>query len=138
MDYKSQFLQEWDTLTGGTKQGQISLYTSGRQTGKSVMNHLYAEMVNNKVDWESIIRGDSLQWLPNAKPKPKSPYQFSRQWHIGQFRWQDQQEVYQWCQENFGPMPRTPDAWSRWKTMPANQIAFRDEGDFTLFLLRWV
>ena len=64
--------------------------------------------------------------------------QFSRNWHIGQFRWQDQREVHQWCQENFGPMPRTPDAWSRWKTMPANQIAFRDERDYALFILRWV
>jgi hypothetical protein len=99
---------------------------------------LCAEILSTNTDWDSIIRGDSFQWLPDAKPKPKSPYQFSRQWHIGQFQWKDQQEVYEWCQKNFGPMPRTPDAWSRWKTMPANQIAFRDEGDLVLFILRWL
>ena len=126
IDYKSQFLQEWDTLTGC------------RQTGKSVMNNLYAEFLTSNTDWDSFIREYILQWMPDAKPKPKSPYQFSRQWHIGVFEWKDQQEVYQWCQENFGPMPRTPDAWCRWKTMPANQIAFRDERDYVLFILRWI
>ncbi len=108
---------------GGIIQGQISLYSAGRQTGKSILN---AWFQNN-------LRKEIL-----LEPMKEQKYKFSRNWHIGQFQWKDQQEVYQWCQENFGPMPRTPDAWSRWKTMPANQIAFRDEGDFTLFLLRWV
>ena len=108
---------------GGFKHGEISLYTSGRQTGKSTLN---AWFQNN-------LRKEIL-----LEPMKEQKYKFSRNWHNGQFQWTDQQEVYQWCQENFGPMPRTPDAWCRWKTMPANQIAFRDEGDLVLFILRWV
>ncbi len=111
-----------NNTTGGIHPGGIFMYTAGRQTGKSMWNNV----------WNNLCREILLE------PMKEQKYKFSRNWHIGQFQWKDQQEVYQWCQENFGPMPRTPDAWSRWKTMPANQIAFRDEGDFTLFLLRWV
>ena len=76
---------------------------------------------------------ETMDRLNITKPK----YKFSRDWYIADFKWQDQQMVYEWCTEQFEPMPRSPDAWSRWKTMPQNAIAFRDEQDYTLFLLRW-
>ena len=67
----------------------------------------------------------------------KSKYKFSRNWYIAEFRWQDQRRVFQWCEEQFGQHPGSPDAWSRWKTMPQNAIAFRDEKDYAWFVLRW-
>ena len=112
----------WDKLNeGGFKQGELSVMSSGRQIGKSMWNNV----------WNNLCREILLE------PMKEQKYKFSRKWHIGQFQWKDQQEVHEWCQENFGPMLRTPDAWSRWKTMPGNQIAFRDEGDLVLFILRW-
>ena len=65
-------------------------------------------------------------------------YKFSRaNWYIAEFRWQDQRKVFKWCEQEFGQHPYRPDAWSRWKTMPANAIAFRDEKDYVWFMLRW-
>ena len=84
------------------------------------------------------MKTDDINRMIDERINNSANYKFSRNWHIGEFRWQDQHKVYQWCTEEFGPMPYLPDAWSRWKTMPGNSIAFRDEGDYLLFILRWL
>jgi hypothetical protein len=72
------------------------------------------------------------------KVDPKPKYQFSRaKWYMAEFEWMNASQVFTWCTEQFGKMDRKPDAWSRWKTMPGNQIAFRDEKDYHWFVLRW-
>lgn len=65
-------------------------------------------------------------------------YQFSRaKWYVADFKWQDQHRAFEWCNQQFGVHPKRPDAWSRWKTMPGNQFAFRDQKDYNWFVLRW-
>ena len=123
---------------GGIIQGQISLYTAGRQTGKSVWNNLCAEIMDTENDWDSIIREYSLQWLPDGKPEPKSPYKFSRaKWYVADFDWVHHGEVLEWCKQQFGPHPNNPDAWSRWYNKYSEKIHFRDSKDYEWFLLRW-
>ena len=68
---------------------------------------------------------------------PKSKYKFSRDWYVAEFNVKDFTDVVHWCREQFGPHPRHPDAWSRWKHTYENKIHFRDEQDYMWFLLRW-
>ena len=74
-------------------------------------------------------------------PKPK--YNFSRDWYVADFGYEDYDDVRAWCAEQFGPDPELPDAWnrwpidSRWQHRYAQQIHFRDEKDYAWFMLRW-
>lgn len=70
-----------------------------------------------------------------VSPQPK--YKFSRDWYVAEFNVKDFTDVVHWCREQFGPHPRHPDAWSRWKHTYENKIHFRDEQDYMWFLLRW-
>jgi hypothetical protein len=125
-------------IADGIHTGEIYLYSAGRQTGKSVWNNLCAEIIDTENDWDSIIREYSLQWLPDSKPKSKSPYKFSRaKWWDAEFSDTDYLEVRKWCIEQFGPEPWPQDAWSRWYHKYHNRIFFRDHKDYVLFLLRW-
>jgi hypothetical protein len=119
----------WDKLNqGGFKHGEMMLIARARQTGKSY----YQKMMLNQIYGTNLCREIMLP----MNPEPK--YKFSRsKWHIADFRWQDQHKVFLWCEEQFGQHPHRPDAWSRWKTMLANSIAFRDEKDYAWFVLRW-
>ena len=128
-------------IADGIHPGGIYLYSAGRQTGKSVWNNLCSEIIDTENDWDSIIREYSLQWLPDGKPKSKSPYKFSRaKWWEAEFGPADYnkvREVREWCIEQFGQEPRNHDAWSRWYHKNHNRILFRDERDYVWFLLRW-
>ena len=64
-------------------------------------------------------------------------YKFSRKWYQAHFDSQYYFEVDAWCSQQFGPHPARPDAWSRWWHKFEDSILFRDEKDYTLFLLRW-
>jgi len=65
-------------------------------------------------------------------------YEFSRaKWHIAEFNDEQSEDIFVWCQENFGPHPKQPDAWSRWNHRYVNKIFIRDEKDYILFILRW-
>jgi hypothetical protein len=65
-------------------------------------------------------------------------YKFSRaRWYVAEFNSDDYYAVDAWCEKQFGPHPRNPDAWSRWWHKFENSILFRDEKDYVLFLLRW-
>lgn len=104
----------------------------------SVLNNWYDKMLTSNTDWGSFIREYSLQWLPDDKPEPKSPYKFSRaKWWEAEFSETDYLEVRKWCMEQFGPEPWPQDAWSRWYHKYYNRIFFRDHQDYVLFLLRW-
>jgi hypothetical protein len=78
-------------------------------------------------------------YIPSMEFKvtQKSKYQFSREWFKGEFGPEQYHEVREWCVEHFGPLDKNPDAWSRWRHYYVNEIHFRDEIDYTLFLLRW-
>jgi hypothetical protein len=74
-----------------------------------------------------------------APYRPESlKYKFSRaKWYVAEFDDQYYFEVEEWCAEQFGPHPRHPDAWCRWHHTYHNQIHFRDEDDYLMFILRW-
>lgn len=66
-----------------------------------------------------------------------SKYQFSRKWYQAYFDVRNYTEVDIWCETQFGPHPKQPDAWSRWWHKFEDSILFRDEKDYLLFMLRW-
>ena len=76
-------------------------------------------------------------------------HSFTRDWHV--FEHQDEKydhglrstrEMIIWCTEHFGQAPKwgsypgAPDAWTRW-WCTGHSFKFRDEADYTFFLLRW-
>lgn len=71
--------------------------------------------------------------------QPKSlKYKFTRaNWYVAEFDWVHYAEVLEWCNQQFGPYPERPDAWSRWVNMYSEKIHFRDERDYIWFVLRW-
>lgn len=72
--------------------------------------------------------------LTTTEPK----YKFSRaKWYQAYFNSADYYAVDKWCEEQFGPHPKNPDAWSRWWHKFEDSILFRDEKDYVLFMLRW-
>lgn len=65
-------------------------------------------------------------------------YKFSRKWYIGEVKSIiDKTVVLEWCENFFGSHPKNPDAWCRWYRYSTSKFYFRDEKDYTLFLLRW-
>ena len=73
----------------------------------------------------------------NIKMSPEPKYKFSREWYVAEFDWVHHGEVLAWCEQQFGPHPQNPDAWSRWVNKYSEKIHFRDEKDYVLFTLRW-
>lgn len=68
----------------------------------------------------------------------KLEYKFSRKnWYQARFDVNRYFEVDAWCEQQFGPHPKRPDAWSRWWHKFEDSILFRDEKDFVLFSLTW-
>jgi hypothetical protein len=119
----------WDNLSqGGFKQGQMTLYSAGRQTGKS----MYMNLLKTRYYGTNLCN----EILLPMKPEPK--YKFSRvNWYQAEFNIKDYTDVVHWCREQFGPHPRNPDAWSRWWHQYEDKIHFRDAKDYEWFLLRW-
>lgn len=75
-------------------------------------------------------------YIPKNMTKPK--YKFSRaKWYVAEYSWMHHDGVIDWCIEQFGPHPNAPDAWSRWHNPYSDQIHFRDERDYIMFVLRW-
>lgn len=64
-------------------------------------------------------------------------YKFSRRWYIHRINHFRGAEVYKWCEQQFGPHPKNPDAWCRWYRYSIRQFYFRDEQDYAWFVLRW-
>jgi hypothetical protein len=117
----------WDRLNqGGFKQGQMTLYSAGRGTGKSALNAYYGTTFSTNLCNEIM--------LP-MKPAPK--YKFSRaKWYEAKLP-RDQQAAFAWCVKQFGPEPKNTDAWSRWYFNVDRTFRFRDAKDYEWFLLRW-
>ena len=135
-------------VTGGIPVGQMSIYSAGRQTGKSVYSQLAKMALNSQFgsirfpDTDSIFNKNLCKeiMLPMiTKPKSKSNYQFSRKnWHWVEINSMadDYYERLAWCEEMFGAQPKNPDAWSRWYASWGN-LKFRDEADYVMYQLRW-
>lgn len=71
-------------------------------------------------------------------PNSLSKYKFSRaKWYVAEFDDKNYFEVEKWCEEQFGPHPKNPDAWCRWFHRYSEKIHFRDEKDYVFFMLRW-
>ena len=66
-----------------------------------------------------------------------SKYKFSRKWYQAYFNTDYYFAVDEWCEQQFGPHPKNPDAWSRWWHKFEDSILFRDEEDYMMFVLRW-
>lgn len=115
----------WAKFTlSGFKNGEMAILSAGRQTGKST----FLKSAYYKNLCEEIM-------LP-MKLEPK--HKFSRaNWYVAEFDWVHQHEVLAWCSQQFGPHPARPDAWSRWYNKYSEKIHFRDEKDYTWFLLKW-
>jgi bacillopeptidase F (M6 metalloprotease family) len=121
-----------------------------RSSGKSVVD-VWAKMQLNSV--YGIGVGKSMYYTQSKYrdnlckeiimptvwgTKPKSKYKFSRaKWYEADYDWIHYDEVRAWCTEQFGKHDIHPDAWSRWDHKYEGKIFFRDEKDYTLFLLRW-
>jgi hypothetical protein len=140
----------WDKLSqGGFKQGQMTLYSAGRQSGKSYLNAYLNTWFQNNLCQEIVLpEQEYIQELKisfgnlatnRIKQKKKvKKYQFSRaEWYVADFAWAHQGEVLAWCSQQFGPHPQRPDAWSRWSHKYQGKIHFRDSKDYEWFVLRW-
>lgn len=123
-------------LSGGFRKGEMIVISAGRQTGKSYYQKVLLNAMYNGInlDTESIFE--------NAN-KPK--YKFSRsKWYEVSLMFKSYvpiQERLDWCEQNFGPQPKNPDAWTRWYTTVRNpdsgSIRFSDSKDYEWFMLRW-
>jgi|694.fasta_scaffold59867_10 hypothetical protein len=140
----------WDKLSqGGFKQGQMTLYSAGRQSGKSYLNAYLNTWFQNNLCQEIVLpEQEYIQELKisfgnlatnRSKQKKKvKKYQFSRaEWYVADFAWAHQGKVLAWCSQQFGPHPQRPDAWSRWSHKYQGKIHFRDSKDYEWFVLRW-
>jgi hypothetical protein len=131
--------------TGGIHPGEMMIFSSVRQTGKSMyMKMLKNRMYNTNLCKEITFTGQQLltEFTINWG-KPVSKYKFSRaKWHtveIGDGMWRlglEYNEIIEWCTEQFGKHPNKPDAWSRW-WVGVGEIHFRDEKDFVFYKLKW-
>jgi hypothetical protein len=118
----------WDRLSqGGFKREEMTIFSAGRQTGKSMYMNLFKTRYYSTNLCKEIV-------LPM---KPKSKYQFSRaKWYEAKLPG-DGQAAFAWCTEQFGPEPYYSDAWSRWYFNVDRTFRFRDAKDYEWFLLRW-
>jgi hypothetical protein len=75
---------------------------------------------------------------PEYSPKKElSKYKFSREWYQADFYYADFEAITDWCIQQFGPHPRQPDAWSRWRHNGQDRVFFRDAKDYHWYILRW-
>lgn len=126
-------LEAWSSMvlgnaTDGIHPGKMSIFSAGRQTGKSMLNSLYGGTGIKTLYYTKLF--------DDMKPEPK--YKFSRsKWYVAEYDWVHQYEVHEWCYHQFGPHPKNPDAWSRWYNNYSEKIHFRDKEDYMMFVLRW-
>lgn len=135
-DYQQKLFQQ---LSRGFRAGEMAIISAGRQTGKSSMymkmlkNRMYGHSGTTVVDYEyinSALFGDSV----------KSKYKFSRaKWHEVSLMYKSFdpiRERLEWCEQNFGPQPKNPDAWTRWYAAHGT-LRFSDSKDYEWFMLRF-
>ncbi len=92
-------------------------------------------MINEIAD--GMARHVAHERVTRLRMQPQSKYSFSRNWYQAHFDPQYYFEVDKWCEEQFGPHPTRPDAWSRWWHKFEDSILFRDKKDYLWFTLRW-
>lgn len=121
-----------NNITGGISYGTMNIFSSGRQTGKTM--HFLKKRYYDPNPCKEIL-------LP-MYPEPK--YKFSRaRWYEARIStdamWRlsnGYNDIIAWCTEQFGKHPAKPDAWSRWR-VGIGFIYFRDEADYILYQLKW-
>lgn len=124
-----------DRVSQGFKHGEMAIFSSGRQTGKSMLTMLKTRYYSANLCKEIM--------LPTS-PVKQEKYRFSRaKWYTaelhGNSTWifsDEYNNIIAWCTEQFGAHPTKQDAWSRW-WVGLGEINFRDEKDFVLYQLRW-
>ena len=120
---------DFESFTGGFKHGEMAIVASSRQSGKS---HFYQKMLLESIYNTNLCKEILLPM--HLKPK----YKFSRaHWYVAEFDWKNYDLVDAWCEQQFGPQPDCPDAWTRWYHHYTDKVHFRDEKDYVLFVLRW-
>lgn len=129
------YIDNYLKIAEGFKKGEMAIISSGRQAGKS---YYYQKMLLNSV-YGSVYNKDINSLYANMFTiQPQSKYKFSRaNWYVANFDHKHYFEVEEWCEKHFGKHPARPDAWSRWVHKYEDQIHFRDEKDYVLFMLRW-
>lgn len=119
------------SVSGGIHPGEMLVYSAGRRTGKSVyMQTLKTRIYNTNLCKEIMLPAFGLQ---------ESKYKFSRnKWNWVEINSMadDYYERLDWCEQQFGPQPKNPDAWTRWY-VGWGMLKFRDEKDYMLYQLRW-
>ena len=103
-----------------------------------MIRKLYPALIAREICGVQPMSADTgIIFKPGYRPNPPK-YKFSRaKWHMAKFNWDNFEEVYKWCTQQFGPHPNKPDAWSRWKVNYGAEIQLRDEKDYIMFVLRW-
>lgn len=87
---------------------------------------------------QEIVGVQPMNEVRLFKLRNPTKYKFSRaKWYEAEFDDKYYFEVDKWCEEQFGPHPKNPDAWCRWFHRDTYRIHFRDEKDYVLFCLRW-
>lgn len=142
----------WDKFAnGGFKRGEMTLFSAGRQTGKSTM---YMTMLKNRIYNANLCKEITLTaqeclleltlgldpaWRTGSNQRKKvKQYKFSRaNWYVAEFDWRNSSEVNEWCTQQFGPHDKYPNAWSRWQRIYDEKVHFRDAKDYEWFVLKW-
>ena len=134
----SQYQSHWiQKITTGFGSKELMVISTGRQTGKSyyqktLLNQQYGKLYDTNLCKEIM--------LP-TEPMKNSKYQFSRaKWYEVHMMFKSYapiQERIDWCVETFGPLPKNPDAWTRWYLSGLTKLKFRDSKDYEWFMLRW-
>lgn len=88
------------------------------------------------VDLTKIYHNNLCQEIVLVNPAALK-YKFSRNWYKGEFDSDQYSEVEEWCEKQFGPHAKNPDAWSRWWLKYENVVLIRDERDYVLFVMTW-
>ena len=106
----------------------------------SLIRKLYPALVAQHIVGVQPMTYNMTHFNSRTIRMPKPKYNFSRaKWYEAEFNEKDYGAVRSWCAEQFGPLPKNPDAWSRWRWRDHSwtTVRFRDERDYTWFVLRW-
>lgn len=92
---------------GGFKQGELMLFTAGRQTGKSMLNQMYGSMTTPnpkfKILEQAMVDGDQWytvgctkevsEWI-NTQPKEWRQEHIDDNWHFSLNRFDIHEKLY--------------------------------------------
>lgn len=120
VNYKLQPYQQ--ALVAGFKSGEMMIMSSGRQSGKSMLNAMYGQL------WNSIMDSPvSIRWRQLPGRKIQSYAEVGPQGFERGLRDSDMDEVQQWLWQNIPTAKRLSfDTW-----------LFKEDKHVTMFLMKW-